>query len=141
MLGFVLTVNCSVYLYLWSNLQKLNMILSLGYFSLELFEVLILVDKIEPIVSCCVLCTMFNQLWWCTHLRICVTHRIVRWFGRYIHRYRTCPTVMDWRQIKQFLKIVMMRGKSPRSDVEMSKNLYFLRPSWNFGGHFSINFD
>ena len=35
----------------------------------------------------------------------------------------------------------MMRAKSPRSDVEMTKKKLSWRPSWIFGGHFSINFD
>ena len=37
----------------------------------------------------------------------------------------------------------MMRGKSPRSDVEMTKKKKKLswRPSWIFDGYFSINFD
>jgi len=35
----------------------------------------------------------------------------------------------------------MMRGKSPRSDVEMTKKIFSWRPSWLFDGHFLINFD
>ena len=34
--------------------------------------------------------------------------------------------------------ILMMRGKSPRSDVEMTKKLILWRPSWIFGGHFGL---
>ena len=37
--------------------------------------------------------------------------------------------------------ISMMRGKSPRSDVEMSIELNFVAAILDFGGHFSINFD
>ena len=37
--------------------------------------------------------------------------------------------------------ITMMCGKSPRSDVEMSKKLDFVAAILDFDGHFSNNFD
>ena len=35
----------------------------------------------------------------------------------------------------------MMRGKPPRSDVEMKKKKTFVAAILDFDGHFSINFD
>ena len=54
---------------------------------------------------------------------------------------RSVDSIYSITNISVNKAISMMRGKSPRSDVEMSKKLNFVASVLDFGGHFSINFD